>query len=70
MKYFEENVRLQNCAVFPEVRIGCRSYANDSMIRSGTTIGRYCSIGRRTTINAGKHRQIGFHRIPISLRRR
>jgi acetyltransferase-like isoleucine patch superfamily enzyme len=52
---FEKFVRTGRSSVFPDVKIGYRSYVNDSMIRSGTTIGRYCSIGRRCTLNAGRH---------------
>lgn len=51
----EMYVRLGNCLVQNEVEIGFRSYANDTMIRSHTTIGRYCCIGRRCTINAAVH---------------
>jgi acetyltransferase-like isoleucine patch superfamily enzyme len=53
--FVEERVELQRCNVFPNVKVGYRSYANETMIRSATTIGRYCSIGRRCTINAAQH---------------
>lgn len=51
----EDHVKLGNCNVFPHVKVGYRSYANETMIRSHTTIGRYCSIGRRCTLNAARH---------------
>lgn len=35
--------------------IGFSTYASDTMIRSNSDIGRYCSIGRRCSIGAAKH---------------
>ncbi|WP_185745198.1 CatB-related O-acetyltransferase [Bosea sp. AK1] len=46
---------LHRCLVFAPVKVGYRSYANDSVIREHTAIGRYCSIGRRCTIGAARH---------------
>ncbi|NTF45910.1 CatB-related O-acetyltransferase [Rhizobium rhizogenes] len=51
----EDHVKLNHCNIFPQVKVGYRSYANETMIRSHTTIGRYCSIGRRCTLNAARH---------------
>lgn len=51
----ESGVHLGGCLLFGPIRAGMRSYANDSMIRANTDIGRYCSIGRRCTIGAAKH---------------
>ena len=50
----ERGVQFADCVVFPDVRIGYRSYANSAVIR-GADIGRWCSIGRRTTIGAPSH---------------
>ena len=52
---FEDGVALAGVQSFPNVRIGRRSYMNEGMIRSGVTIGRYCSFGRRCTIGAVQH---------------
>lgn len=38
------------------VKLGRKSYVNDGFLRPNTTIGRYCSIGRRVTIGAPDHR--------------
>lgn len=51
----EEGVALNRCQILPPVRVGFRTYANDSFIRN-TEIGRFCSIGRRVSIGAAKHR--------------
>lgn len=53
--WIERDVKLFNCKLSPGIRVGYASYANDSMIRSGVTIGRYCSIGRRCTLGAATH---------------
>ena len=51
----EANVELNECLLFSPIKVGLRSYANMSMIRANTEIGRYCSIGRRCTIAAAMH---------------
>ncbi len=63
----EMGVRLQGCQVFPDVRIGYQSYANDAMIRTAD-IGRWCSIGRRTTIGAPPHAIDGLSSHPLLCR--
>lgn len=50
----EEGVVFSGCGFMGPVRIGYRSYANDSFFRN-CEIGRYCSIGRRASIGAAKH---------------
>lgn len=50
----EDEVALQNCTLIGLVLVGFRSYANDSLLRN-VELGRYCSIGRRSTIGAAKH---------------
>lgn len=51
----EAKVQLNRCMIMPDIFVGYRSYANETVVRSRTRIGRYCSIGRRCTINAGAH---------------
>ena len=53
--FCEPNVVLDRTEVMADVRIGLASYMNYGMLRSHTTMGRYCSIGRRVTIGAAKH---------------
>lgn len=48
-------MKLEKCPVARGVRIGFKSYANDTIIRPNTVIGRYCSIGRRCHIGATNH---------------
>lgn len=50
----EDHVTLDGCELIGDVRVGFRSYANQTLIRSAD-IGRYCSIGRRCTIGAASH---------------
>lgn len=50
----EPQVTLFGCEFDAPVRVGYRSYANDSILRN-VTVGRYCSIGRRCTIGAPRH---------------
>ena len=50
----EPKVSLQRCTLLGPIRIGYRSYANESLIRNAV-IGRYCSIGRRCSIGAALH---------------
>tara|TARA_R110002073_G_scaffold193268_1_gene352253 strand:- start:244 stop:966 length:723 start_codon:yes stop_codon:yes gene_type:complete len=55
---FERNVSLSSQAISDDLRVffGAYSYMNDGgYLRSNVFIGRYCSIGRRVTIGAGKH---------------
>jgi acetyltransferase-like isoleucine patch superfamily enzyme len=51
----EEGVALSRCDVMSNIKIGYMTYANYSFLRSGVSIGRYCSIGRRSTIGAMHH---------------
>lgn len=51
----EKGVTLSRCDVMSDVKVGYKTYANYSFIRSGVSIGRYCSIGRRSTIGAMHH---------------
>jgi virginiamycin A acetyltransferase len=51
----ENGVKLHGCTLGNGIKVGYRTYANDTMIRSNTEIGRYCSIGRRGTIGAAFH---------------
>lgn len=53
--FVEKNVQLHGCSVGEGIQIGYASYANQSLIRPNTIIGRYCSIGRRCTIGAALH---------------
>lgn len=50
----EDGVVFSRCGFMGPVRIGYRSYANDSFFRN-CEIGRYCSIGRRSSIGAARH---------------
>ena len=50
----ERGVAFKRCGFAGEVRIGYRSYANDSFFRN-VEIGRFCSIGRRCSIGAARH---------------
>lgn len=50
----EDHVHLDNCNIIGNVKVGFRSYANESLLRN-VTIGRFCSIGRRCSIGAAKH---------------
>lgn len=50
----EWGVAFKRCGFSGEVRIGYRSYANDSFFRN-VEIGRFCSIGRRCSIGAARH---------------
>ncbi|WP_330166555.1 CatB-related O-acetyltransferase [Rhizobium sp. GN54] len=53
---FEQHVKVpHSIRVINNVKIGYRSYINDALVRPNTAIGRYCSIGRRISINAGNH---------------
>lgn len=50
----ERGMAFKRCGFAGEVRIGYRSYANDSFFRN-CEIGRFCSIGRRCSIGAARH---------------
>lgn len=50
----ERGVAFKRCGFAGEVRIGYRSYANESFFRN-CEIGRFCSIGRRCSIGAARH---------------
>lgn len=50
----EPKVSLHRCTLLGPVRVGYRSYANESLIRNAV-IGRYCSIGRRCSVGAALH---------------
>ena len=51
----EANAELLRCRIAGRVEIGFRSYATDSFFRNAS-IGRFCSIGRRVSVGAMKHR--------------
>ena len=53
--YFEPPVTLGKAGIGRNVRIGRGSFINEGDIREHTTIGRYCSIGRKVTIAAPHH---------------
>lgn len=53
--FVEDKVYLDGCTVGDDIKVGYASYANQSVIRPNTEIGRYCSIGRRCTIGASLH---------------
>jgi acetyltransferase-like isoleucine patch superfamily enzyme len=50
----EREVHFIGCEFVGNVRIGYRSYANNSLFRN-VDVGRFCSIGRRCSIGAAKH---------------
>ncbi|MEQ1888940.1 MAG: CatB-related O-acetyltransferase [Alphaproteobacteria bacterium] len=53
--YFEPPVTLGAANIGQNVRIGRHSFLNEGVIREHTTIGRYCSMGRKVTIAAPHH---------------
>lgn len=53
--YFEPTVTLGAVSIGQNVHIGRHSFINEGIIREHTTIGRYCSIGRKVTIAAPHH---------------
>lgn len=53
--YFEPAVTIGTANIGKNVRIGRNSFLNEGIIREHTTIGRYCSIGRKVTIAAPHH---------------
>lgn len=53
--YFEPTVTIGAANIGQNVRIGRNSFLNEGVIREHTTIGRYCSIGRKVTIAAPHH---------------
>lgn len=55
MVMVERHVELLRCRFQGRVEVGFRSYATDSFFRNAS-IGRFCSIGRRVSIGAKKHR--------------
>ena len=59
----EAGVEFRGCGFMGPVRIGYRSYANDSFFRN-CEIGRYCSIGRRCSIGAARHAMIAISTHP------
>mgnify|MGYP003575309401 CR=1 FL=1 len=75
--FYEDGVtigsRQTNGFVFvgKNVRVGRLSYINDGIIRPETTIGRYCSIGRRVSIGAAEHRvdRLSTHPVVIQSRK-
>lgn len=50
----EQGVAFKRCGFVGTVRIGYRSYANQSFFRN-CEIGRFCSIGRGVSIGAARH---------------
>lgn len=50
----EQGVVFKRCGFSGSVRVGFRSYANQSFFRN-CEIGRFCSIGRGVSIGAAKH---------------
>ncbi len=50
--YFEPTVTIGTANIGQNVRIGRNSFLNEGVIREHTTIGRYCSMGRKVTIAA------------------
>lgn len=50
----EGKVTLAGCTLLGPIRVGYRSYANDSLLRN-IDIGRFCSIGRRCSLGAARH---------------
>lgn len=50
----EQGVSFRGCGFMGPVRIGYRSYGNDSFFRN-CEIGRFCSIGRCCSIGAARH---------------
>ncbi len=53
--FFEPVVTLGAVNIGQNVRIGRNSFVNEGIIREYTTIGRYCSMGRKVTIAAPHH---------------
>lgn len=53
--YYEPQASLGSAAIGANCRFGRGSYINDGIMRENTTVGRYCSIGRRVTIGAPNH---------------
>lgn len=53
--YYEPTVSLGSALLWANCRFGRGSYINDGVLRENTTVGRYCSIGRRVTIGAPNH---------------
>lgn len=53
--FFEPTVTLGAVNIGQNVRIGRNSFLNEGIIREHTTIGRYCSMGRKVTIAAPHH---------------
>jgi virginiamycin A acetyltransferase len=65
---FEDGVSFQAAAAgfVSNIFFGAYSYMNsDGYIRSNTAIGRFCSIGRRVSINAGMHSITGLSSHPM-----
>lgn len=60
----EPHVWLKRCEFEGQVRIGFRSYANDSFFRN-VEVGRFCSIGRRCSIGAARHAVEGLTTHPF-----
>jgi hypothetical protein len=50
----EAKVTLAGCTLLGTVRVGYRSYANESLLRN-VDVGRFCSIGRRCSIGGALH---------------
>lgn len=50
----EAEVTLVGCTLLGPVRVGYRSYANDSLLRN-VDVGRFSSIGRRCSIGGALH---------------
>ena len=66
--FFEEGVSLESpiLGASDNILVGAHSYMNDGgYIRAPLIIGRYCSIGRRVSINAGGHRLSAVSTSPI-----
>lgn len=61
----ENGAKIVNCEILGEIWIGSYSYVNNSLIRSHVEIGRFCSIGRNTSLGLGVHNYHNFSTHPI-----
>lgn len=62
----ERDTEVSDSLIFQNVSIGKGSYINRGVIRSNTTVGRFCSIGRNVTLAAGDHPLDGLTTHPIA----
>ena len=51
----EPNVVLSGVEIFEGVSVGLHSYMNGGMLRPSSSLGRYCSVGRRVTVGTARH---------------